>query len=194
MRPPAHARHPARLFRSATVGAIAAMGLFETMHRVLHLDESISGVVLGIALIPAIATGLVRQVATLLADPDGNAPTIVFAFANIVVTILFFAVIYLELGIYSPADPTRTEITNFFTCLYFSASTITTAGLGDFVPTPEARFLAAVEMLFGYVAFGIVTAATFFLLVHRSRAATPAEPLVPAKRRRRPALTGSRRG
>ena len=155
-------REPFKLFRSASVGAVVAMCLFEIMHRVLELDEGLSGILLGMALIPALATGLVRQVTQLLADPDGHISTIGFAFANIAITILFFAFIYLELGIYSPADPLQREVSSFFTCLYFSASTITTAGLGDFLPKSETRFIAAVEMIFGYIAFGIVTAATFF--------------------------------
>jgi hypothetical protein len=159
---------PFKLFRSAALGAVLAMALFQMMHSVMRLDETVSGVVLGVALIPALATGLVRQVATLLSDPDGHVPTIGFAFANILVAIVFFAFIYLELGIYAPAEPGR-DVSSFATCLYFSASIITTTGLGEFVPRPETRFIAAVQMIFGYFAFGIVTAATFFLLVHRSR-------------------------
>lgn len=166
---------PYRLFRSATVGAVVALLMFEVMHRVLYLDEAISGVLLALALIPAIVTGLVRQVAALLTDPDGHLPTLGYAFANILLTIVFFAVVYLELGIYSPDDPERKEVSSFFTCLYFSVSIITTTGLGEFVPKPETRLVTNVQMIFGYLAFGIVTAATFFLLVHRSRGTAAAE-------------------
>jgi hypothetical protein len=158
---------PYRLFRSAIVGVIVALTVFEVMLRVLRLGEGISGLILGLALVPAIVTALVRQVAALLADPDGHLPTLGFAFASILLTIVFFAFIYLELGIYSPANPER-EVNSFLVCLYFSASTITTTGLGEFVPRPETRFIATLEMMFGYFAFGIVTAATFFLLDHRS--------------------------
>lgn len=174
MQPGSRAYRPYKLFSSATVGAMVALAVFELMHRVLRLDEGISGLILGLALVPAIVTGLVRQVAALLADPDGHLPTLGFAFANILLTVVFFAFIYLELGIYSPAHPER-EVTSFLVCLYFSASTITTTGLGEFVPRPETRFVATVEMMFGYFAFGIVTAATFFLLDHRSGRRIPGD-------------------
>lgn len=170
-----------KLFRSAAFGAVGAMAVFELMHRVLRLDEGVSGLVLALALIPAMVTGLVRQVTALLSDPDGHAQTLGFAFANILVAIVFFALIYLEMGIYAPADPERREVSNFLVCLYFSASIITTTGLGELVPQPETRFIAAVEMVFGYFAFGIVTAATFFLLTHRSRGPSPATADLPAR-------------
>jgi hypothetical protein len=71
-------------------------------------------------------------------------------------------------------------VSSFLTCLYFSASIITTIGLGDFAPNPETRLIAAVEMIFGYLAFGIVIAATFSLLDHRSRRAAGREEGDPA--------------
>ncbi|CAA9330873.1 MAG: hypothetical protein AVDCRST_MAG89-2118 [uncultured Gemmatimonadetes bacterium] len=129
--------------------------------------------VLGLALLPALGTGLIRQIAALLHDPDGHAHTIAFAFANLFVAMVFFALIYLELGIYSPSEPGG-DVTSFTTCLYFSASILTTTGLGEFVPRPETRFIAALQMIFGYLAFGILTSATFFLLLHRSQKAQPA--------------------
>ncbi|HEU4562931.1 MAG TPA: potassium channel family protein [Longimicrobium sp.] len=167
---------PYRLFRSATVGAIVAITLFEVMLKVFHLEQELAAVLLGLAMVPALVTGLMRQVAALVAHPDTRLPTIGYAFGNIGLTICFFAYLYQELGIYSPADPLQEEVDSFLTCLYFSASTFTTAGLGDFVPTPEARFMAALEMIFGYIALGIVTAASFFLLVHRSRGRSPQPP------------------
>jgi hypothetical protein len=165
---------PYKLFRSATAGAVIALIVFEVMHRWMRLDEGLSGFILGLALVPALVTGLVRQVAALLANPDGHLPTLAFAIGNVLVTIFFFAFIYLELGIYAPGEPER-EVDNFLTCLYFSASIITTTGLGEFVPRPETRFITTLEMVFGYFAFGIVTAATFFLLDHRSGRRIPGD-------------------
>lgn len=172
---------PYKLFRSATVGAVVALLVFEVMHRGMQLDEGLSGFILGLALVPALVTGLVRQVAALLTNPDGHLPTLGFAIGNVLVTIFFFAFIYMELGITAPGQPER-EVNSFLTCLYFSASIITTTGLGDFVPRPETRFITTLEMVFGYFAFGIVTAATFFLLDYRSGRRIPGDRRAAARR------------
>lgn len=161
-------RRPHHVFRGALVGAIVALGAFELMLRVLHIPQDRAAIVLGVAMIPALIVGFIRQVGALLSDPDRLPHTIGYAFGTLALIVVFFAFLYLELGIVSPASPGR-EVGSFFTCLYFSTSTITTAGLGEFVPTPEARIMAALEMVIGYVAFGIVTAASFFLIEHRSR-------------------------
>jgi len=162
------AREPHHVFRGALLGGVAAIAVFEAMLRVLHLRQDVSAVVLAVIMIPALVLGFIHQVGALLSDPDRLPHTIGYAFGTLALIVVFFAFLYLELGIVSPAAPAR-EVTNFFTCLYFSTSTITTAGLGEFVPTPEARIMAALEMVLGYVAFGIVTAASFFLIEHRSR-------------------------
>ncbi|HSU17333.1 potassium channel family protein [Longimicrobium sp.] len=160
---------PHHVFRGALVGSVVALGVFELLLRVVGLRQDVTAIILGVAMIPALVVGFIRQVGALLSDPDRLPHTIGYAFGTIALTILFFAFLYRELGIVRPSDPAAGEVTSFFTCLYFSASTITTAGLGDFVPMPEARIMAALEMVIGYVAFGIVTAASFFLISHRSR-------------------------
>jgi hypothetical protein len=160
---------PHHVFRAALVGSLLAIAVFELLLRVVGLRQDLTALVLGVAMVPALVAGFIRQVGALLSDPDRLPHTIGYAFGTIALTIVFFAFLYRELGIVRPGDPRGVEVTDFFTCLYFSASTITTAGLGDFVPMPEARFMAALEMVIGYVAFGIVTAASFFLISHRSR-------------------------
>ncbi|HET7233753.1 MAG TPA: potassium channel family protein [Longimicrobium sp.] len=165
----ARRREPHHVFRDALLGGMVTIAVFEVMLRVLHLRQDVAAVILGVAMIPALVAGFIRQVGALLSDPDRLPHTIGYAFGTIALIIVFFAFMYRELGIVSPGDPSAREVTSFFTCLYFSASTITTAGLGDFVPMPEARIMAALEMVIGYVSFGIVTAASFFLIEHRSR-------------------------
>src|SRR5215218_4872374 len=138
-------RRPHHVFRSALLGGVLALGAFEVMLRVLHLRQDVAAVVLAVTMIPALIVGFVWQVGALLSDPDRLPHTIGYAFGTLALIVVFFAFLYLELGIVSPASPGR-EVTSFFTCLYFSTSTITTAGLGEFVPTPEARIMAALEM------------------------------------------------
>ena len=62
--------------------------------------------------------------------------------------VLTFAVIFRQLGI----SVSGTRVThNIFSCLYFSSITWTTIGYGDFTPTANARFFAALEGFIGYV-------------------------------------------
>jgi hypothetical protein len=164
----AGARGVVAWFRVPAFGGVVAIALFEVLLRVVHVDEEVAALCLGLTVLPALVVGLARRVAALAGDPRRHAAAVALAFGDVALAICFFAFLYLELGIYSPADPTR-DVTSYLTCLYFSASTLTNAGLGDFLPRPETRFVAAVEMLFGYLALGIVTAATFSLLVRRER-------------------------
>jgi hypothetical protein len=85
-----------------------------------------------------------------------------------VLTIVFFAVLYSELGIVATADPSAPVVRSFTTCLYCSAVTFTTVGFGDFVPSPESRLFASVESLTGYVVLGTITAVVFLLLSRRA--------------------------
>jgi hypothetical protein len=165
----APARKPHHVFRSALVGCVLAIAAFEAILRGGGAVAGRGGRGAGGGDDPRAGRGLHPEVGALLSDPDRLPHTIGYAFGTLALIVVFFAFMYRELGIVSPAHPAAGEVTSFFTCVYFSASTITTAGLGDFVPMPEARFMAALEMVIGYVSFGIVTAASFFLISHRSR-------------------------
>ena len=160
-------QRPHHVFLGSVTGTLVAVVAFELMLRGLRLPQHVTALVLGVVLIPALVLAFARFVRTMSDGVDGVARAVAFAFANLALVIVFFAFLYGELGIVNTA--TRAEVTDFWSCLYFSASTITTAGLGDFVPTAEARFMAALEMMIGYVAFGIVTAAAFHLLTFRRR-------------------------
>jgi ion channel len=59
---------------------------------------------------------------------------------------------------------------NFWIGLYFSVSTLTTVGDGDFFPMPQTRLVAAIEALTGYVLLGLAVATAFTPLSHRSAA------------------------
>lgn len=153
-------------FRVPAFGGAVAIVLFEVLLRVLHLDEETAALILGLTVLPALVVGLGRRVAALAGDPRHHAAAVALAFGDVALAVCFFAFLYLELGIYAPSDPMR-DVSSYLTCLYFSASTLTNAGLGDFLPRPETRFVAAVEMLFGFLALGMVSAATFSVLVRR---------------------------
>ncbi len=152
---------------SRTVLLVAGGGFagFEIMHRAIGLPQQVSALVMGFVMLPALLWALFSSVAAVLADPDELGHAIGHAFAFLAVTIVFFALVYMELGLREVGS--TEEVVDFWACLYFSVTSITTAGFGDFVPTPEARIPAAVETVVGYVVFGVLTAATFFLISHR---------------------------
>jgi inward rectifier potassium channel len=77
---------------------------------------------------------------------------------------VFFAVVYFSLGpnaLISASEPTAGP-ERFFTCLYFSAQTLTTVGFGGISPlTMTANFIAALEALMGLLSFAVATGVFF---------------------------------
>jgi voltage-gated potassium channel Kch len=142
------------------------MALFETLHHFLKLPEAISAVVLSFLFLPILVSGIVTTISLVLTDPEGLGHVLRYTFAFLVLTIVFFAVLYAELGVGQAGGGAVTH--DLMIGLYFSVSTFTTLGYGDFVPTPEARVVASVEALTGYVLLGLIIASAFALLSHRS--------------------------
>lgn len=174
---PAHARRraPARVSRAFVASprrVIAAIGgslvVFELLHRWVRVPEVVSSAVLGIAFLPILILSVIAVVARLLQDPDRFLRTARHLVGLLAVVIVFFAVLYAELGISSTLAP-DVEVRGFWTCLYFSVTTFTSVGFGDFIPTTETRLIAAVEALTGYVLLGLSVACAFFLLTHHAR-------------------------
>src|SRR5438309_3064952 len=75
-----------------------------------------------------------------------------------------FAVVYYALGpnaLTSSSEPTSGP-ERFFTCVYFSAQTLTTVGFGSIAPlTMPANFVAAFEALMGLLSFAVATGVFF---------------------------------
>ena len=55
-------------------------------------------------------------------------------------------------------------LANFFDCLYFSAITYTSLGLGDLVPTLQLRMLASAEVLNGLLMIGWTISFTYLTM------------------------------
>ena len=77
---------------------------------------------------------------------------------------LAFAGVYFALGphaLISSSEPTAGP-ERFFTCLYFSAQTLTTVGFGGIAPlSMAANFIAAIEALTGLLSFAVATGVFF---------------------------------
>jgi voltage-gated potassium channel Kch len=147
---------------------LASLLAFELAHRVLELHPLLSSTLLTLVYLPLLVWAVALTASAVIADPDNFGHVVVWAMGFAVLTIVFFAVLYSELGIVATADPSAPVVRSFTTCLYFSAVTFTTVGFGDFVPTPESRLFASVESLTGYVVLGTITAVVFLLLSRRA--------------------------
>lgn len=72
---------------------------------------------------------------------------------------------YTSLGKIVGADRTYgLNIASFFDCLYFSAATYTSLGLGDLVPMHDIRMLVGAEVLNGLVMIGWTISFTFLTM------------------------------
>lgn len=136
-----HTLEPRGLLRSPFalfVVSIASLALFELLHRVLGLHPLLSTAVIMLVYVPLLLWAIVLAVSSILADPEGLAHAVGWAIAFAILLMVYFAVIYSELGIVRTGS-SEPIIRTFTTCLYFSAATFTTLGYGDFAPTPDAR-------------------------------------------------------
>jgi voltage-gated potassium channel Kch len=147
---------------------LASLLAFELAHRVLELHPLLSSTLLTLVYLPLLVWAVALTTSAVIADPDNFGHVVVWTIGFALLTIVFFAVLYSELGIIATADPSGAVVRSFTTCLYFSAVTFTTVGFGDFVPSRESRLFASVESLTGYVVLGTITAVVFFLLSRRA--------------------------
>ena len=147
---------------------VSGLVLFELLHRVIGVPEQVSSIVLGLFFLPIVVVGALGTMALVLEDPIGLGHSIRYTIAFLFLTVVFFAVLFAELGLVDSLSGRETH--NFWTGLYFSVSTLTTVGYGDFFPMPETRLVAAVEALTGYVLLGLAVATAFTHLSHRSAA------------------------
>jgi len=67
-------------------------------------------------------------------------------------TIIVFAYIYFKQGLLSSGIPVNID---FFDALYFSITTWTTIGYGDFSPIPSCRLVTSIEAILGYYAMAM---------------------------------------
>jgi len=73
----------------------------------------------------------------------------------------FFAIIYYYIGSFSDCV---VGSSGNFDYLYFSYTTITTLGYGDFAPIGICRFFSAVEAILGYLTLGLISALVYAIV------------------------------
>lgn len=73
-------------------------------------------------------------------------------FVHITITIISFALHYQSTGLLNSSGPFSP---NFYDAIYFSLTTFTTLGYGDFQPLPDYRLTTSVEALSGMVSMAI---------------------------------------
>lgn len=90
---------------------------------------------------------------------------IVFLITTLFLIIFFFAALYRWAGLTGSQGITQ----NLWLSVYFSITTITTVGLGDFVPAhPNGRIIASAEALSGYFLLGFLAATMLDLIRNRA--------------------------
>ena len=80
--------------------------------------------------------------------------------------VLVFAVIYWKNGLVISGEYQKVLFTD---ALYFSVTTWTTLGYGDFSPTPDLRLITSIQALLGYVAMGMLIALLSLWLPERMK-------------------------
>lgn len=74
-------------------------------------------------------------------------------FLVLAVTVFVFAAIYWRYGLISSGK--ETDI-SFLNAVYFSITTWTTLGYGDFAPTPRIRHITSIQAIMGYGGLGLL--------------------------------------
>jgi len=92
-------------------------------------------------------------VAQTIGEEDGwHVGALRFYFAILIIIVNIFAVIYWRYGLLQ--NGSHVDI-NYLTSLYFSITTWTTLGYGDFAPVERIRHITSIQALLGYVGLGV---------------------------------------
>lgn len=73
-------------------------------------------------------------------------------FGILAITILSFAITYYRYGLLQNGQVVDIS---FLESIYFSITTWTTLGYGDFAPTPRIRHITSIEAILGYMGLGL---------------------------------------
>lgn len=96
--------------------------------------------------------------------PRPLALDVIFLLVTLFLIIFFFAALYRWAGLTGSQGITQ----NLWLCVYFSITTITTVGFGDYVPAhPNGRIIASAEALSGYFLLGFLAATMLDLIRNR---------------------------
>ncbi len=75
-----------------------------------------------------------------------------FFFKFIVAIIITFAILYKRYGLVQNGEIVSISILD---SIYFSITTLTTLGYGDFSPSPRIRHITSIQAIMGYIGLGI---------------------------------------
>jgi len=76
-----------------------------------------------------------------------------FYFLILIIIVNIFAIIYWRYGLIQNGN--HVEI-SYFTSIYFSITTWTTLGYGDFSPVERIRHITSIQAILGYVSLGVL--------------------------------------
>lgn len=116
------------------------------------------GIAVAIALTLAVGSfgaAITPFVALVVVDDGQEVAEFVLIVLNGLILIVVFASGHFALGFGDGSETAH----GFSAALYFSTVTFTTLGYGDLLPSEDARALAALQALFGYVYLGLLVGA-----------------------------------
>lgn len=87
-------------------------------------------------------------------DGGDHGPVLTFVLLFLFWIVLVFAVIYWQYGLV-PSSTGQLESVSFPTAAYFSVTTWTTLGYGDFAPPARIRHITSIQALLGFIGMGI---------------------------------------
>lgn len=86
-------------------------------------------------------------------NDDGDSEgALSFFWKLLTITLIVFAIIYWRYGLLQQGEQVDVSLLE---ATYFSVTTFTTLGYGDFAPIPRIRHITSIQALLGYVALGL---------------------------------------
>ncbi len=92
------------------------------------------------------------SIARSMGESDSYTSVVVQIVLMTMFYVLIFALVYYDSGLISAGK--LVEIP-FITAIYFSITTLTTLGYGDFAPPPDIRLMTSLEAIIGYITLGV---------------------------------------
>ena len=131
------------------------------------LPRAIVITTIGAAFVAIFGWLLISEIRTVLQGPERILLRLGLLALDVVLLILAFATMYQRLGIINTTVEGSPVTHNFVTSIYYAIVTFTTLGYGDFQPTPDARPIAALQAITGYLVLGVL-ASVVATLIHPS--------------------------
>lgn len=154
--------NPSRIFLAFLGLSIAWVAAIHSLPK--STARSVLIIALAFAVVVAFVWLVVARLRHVLTGTDDPLLTLLPVPVDLFLLLLAFAAAYFELGLIDNTLQSRPTIHELGTSLYYSVSTFTTLGYGDYYPTGVGRVFAAIQALTGYVILAIVASTSVSII------------------------------